>query len=207
MERNRKNHGSDNNNNNDEDNAVVSDDGSVMDLIIPNNVRMTSSEHQSTEQFLKLLNCDDCITTSMKTIPFELKKRSRSCQICQYELKLPKWKDVVFCSKHGVRLCLTISPPRELATPPLVKVDGSDVTDFSWTCQKQASCGDKFHQFYLPNGLYNESNIDLNQRKIKFGSVQFLSELHQKKYEALRVEVKRKESFLRESDVLCLVVT
>jgi hypothetical protein len=114
-------------------------------------------------------------------IPFELKKRSRSCQICQYELKQPKWKDVVFCSKHGVQLCLGVSPPRQLAAPGLVKEDGSDVTDFSWTSQIEGNCWDKFHQFYLPKGLFNSCNIDSNQRKIKFGQGNFPLNLYQKK--------------------------
>jgi len=141
------------------------DDSSMMDLIVPNNVRLSDSERRSTDKFLQLVHCADCIPTPLKNIPFELKKRSRSCQICQYELKHPKWKDVVFCSKHGVQLCLGVSPPRQLATPSLVKEDGSDVTDYSWTTQIEGSCWDKFHQFYLPKGLNNGCNIDLNLDK------------------------------------------
>ncbi len=78
------------------------DDSSIMELSVPNNVRLSDSEHHSTDKFLQLVHCADCISTPLKNIPFELKKTSRSCQICQYELKQPKWKDVVFCSKHGV---------------------------------------------------------------------------------------------------------
>ena len=66
-----------------------------------------------------------------------------------------------------------------------ISEDGSDVTDYSWTSQIEGSCWDKFHQFYLPKGLYNACNIDLNQRKIKFGQVNFSSKLYQKKLEAL----------------------
>jgi hypothetical protein len=79
----------------------------------------------------------------------------------------------------------------------LVKEDESDVTDYFWTSQIEGSCWDKFHQFYLPKGLYNACNIDLNQRKIKFGQVNFSSKLYQKKLEALGVEVKKKGKFSR----------
>ncbi len=76
--------------------------------------------------------------------------------------------------------------------------ESGHVTDYSWTSQIEGSCWDKFHQFYLPKGLYNACNIDLNQRKIKFGQVNFSSKLYQKKLEALGVEVKKKENFLGE---------
>jgi hypothetical protein len=109
------------------------------------------------------------------------------------EMKNEKWKGVVFCANHGVRLCTESSPRRELVQDPvLVKLDGSKVTDFSWTCPDEGSCWEKYHNFYLPRGLFNAKRIDLNDNKIKFGTPVYLSDLYQKKYEALGIEVKVK---------------
>jgi len=79
-----------------------------------------------------------------------------------------------------------------LSLPALIKRDGSDVTDYSWTCEETASCWDKFHTFYSKHGLFSSKNIDLNQKKIKFGAVQYSSELYQKKYTALGIEITKK---------------
>jgi hypothetical protein len=93
---------------------------------------------------------------------------------------------------HGVRLCIESSPPRALAEPKIYMVDGKEVTDFSWTYPDEGSCWHKFHQFYLERSLFNNKQIDLSRNKIKFGSTIYTSELYQKKYEALGVEIKKK---------------
>jgi hypothetical protein len=128
----------------------------------------------------------------MNAIPFPLSKRSKACQLCNYEMRKPKWKGVVFCKNHGVRLCTESLPPRHLSEPKLVKLDGSEVTDFSWTSPNEGSCWTKFHKFYLPAGLFNSKQIDVRQQKIKFGAPVYTSQLYQKKYEALGIEVVKK---------------
>jgi hypothetical protein len=96
------------------------------------------------------------------------------------------------CAVHGVRLCLKVHPPRSMVQPESIKCDGSDVTDFSWTSPETASCWDKFHIFYAGHGLFSNKNMDLTQKKFKFGAVQYSSNLYQKKYVALGISVKKK---------------
>ena len=70
--------------------------------------------------------------------------------------------------------------------------DGTPVTDFSWACPDAGSCWSKFHNFYLPKQLFNRKRIDINQKKIKFGAVVLTSELYQKKYDALGIDVQKR---------------
>jgi len=168
-------------------------DSGIDGLIMPNTTHFTAEERAGVERFLRMGTASEtCRPCSFSAFPFPLKKRSKSCQVCQYELKKPKWKDVVICPLHKVRLCLSVQPPRSLSLPALIKRDGSDVTDYSWTCEETASCWDKFHTFYSKHGLFSSKNIDLNQKKIKFGAVQYSSELYQKKYTALGIEITKK---------------
>jgi len=136
---------------------------------------------------------NQCSPTSFNLFPFELSKKSRNCQVCNYELRRPKWKSIVVCTKHGVRLCTAVNGPRETSLPKLYKQDGTEVTDYSWTCPTEASCWAKFHEFYEPKGLFTRKQLNLNESKIKFGGVVYTSELYQKKYEALGIEINAKK--------------
>jgi len=91
-------------------------------------------------------------------------------------MRREKWKGVVLCTKHGARLCTQIHGPRNTSEPTLVKVDGTDVTDFSWACK----------------GLFTKTKIDLTSDKIKFVSYCSSSDLYKKKYTALGIETGRK---------------
>jgi len=150
---------------NDDDDGYDSKDDYIEDLIMRPNIQMTDDEHAALERFLKQSSSDTCIPCSFTSFPFPLKKRSKSCQVCQYKLKKPTWKDVVMSAAHGVRLCLKVHPPRSMVQPALIKCDGSDVTDFSWTSPETASCWDKLHSFYAGHGLFSNKNNDLTQKK------------------------------------------
>ncbi len=179
-----------NENNGDGDNVNDSDD--IIDCILPVGTAMNESERKTYDQFLKMAHCGECTPIGLNAIPFPLNKKSRTCQVCHYEMKSSKWKGVVFCTNHGVRLCTESSPPRIQVEPKLYKLDGAEVTDFSWTCPEEGSCWSKFHKFYAMHGLFNKKQIDINQRKIKFGTPIYTSQLYQRKYEALGIEIVKK---------------
>ncbi len=65
-------------------------------------------------------------------------------------------------------------------------LDGTEVMDYSWTCPAEASCWAKFL------GLFTRKQLNLNESKIKFGGFAYTSELYQKKYEALGIEINAK---------------
>jgi hypothetical protein len=86
------------------------------------------------------------------------------------------------CSNnHGVRLCFGRNPPRSKSLPELYKLDGNKVTDWSWSCPTKTSCWNKFHDFYLLNGLLSWKELNTSAGTIKFGNIIYSSESYQKK--------------------------
>jgi hypothetical protein len=136
---------------------------------------------------------DKCEFIDFSSVPFDVKKRSRSCQICNYEMWKPKWKGVVMCMNHGVRLCTGIMPPRSDSLPELYQVNCEKVIDYSWTCPTKTSCWNKFRDYYLPKGLFSKKEINLSENTIKFGNFIYSSELYQKKYKVLGIEVNQQD--------------
>jgi len=126
-----------------------------------------------------------CIPVHLSSLPMELSTKIKICQVCRFEERKPKWKSVMLCRQHGVRLCTEAREQREACEPILKRKDGSAVTDFTWSCQTTDSCWNKFHQFYQPKGLFN-NNFSLDSKdKVKFASYAYGSLLYQKKYAAL----------------------
>jgi hypothetical protein len=75
---------------------------------------------------------------------------------------------VTLCPNHGARLCTDVQKSREDCEPKHVKRDGLPVIDWNWTCQMEDTCWNKFHEFYLPNGFFN-NNLSLpSSQKCKF---------------------------------------
>ncbi len=68
----------------------VDKQNNVMDLLVPSSIPMSDSKRKSMEQFLRVVNGEQCIPTAMGAIPFPLNKRAKCCQVCHYELKNPK---------------------------------------------------------------------------------------------------------------------
>jgi hypothetical protein len=75
------------------------------------------------------------------------------------------------------------------APPNLYKLDGTPVTDYSWTCPADGSCWTRFHDFYEPLGLFSRKEINMNEKKIKFAGTLYGNELYQKKYISLGISV------------------
>jgi hypothetical protein len=96
--------------------------------------------HANHEAMIPLINTEQCQPCAFSIIPFQLHKKSKNCQVCHYKMRREKWKGVVLCSKHGVRLCTEIHKPRAESDPKLTKEDGTYVTDFSWTSNSTSSC-------------------------------------------------------------------
>jgi hypothetical protein len=128
---------------------------------------------------------NECNFTDFNRLPFEISKHSRTCQVCNYEWRKDKWRGVVICNNHGIRLCTSIHKARKDSDPKLVTKRGTPVTDWSWTADYEESCWKKFHHFYEPKGLFNRKVINISDGTIKFGTVNYSSDLYQKKYAAM----------------------
>jgi hypothetical protein len=155
----------------------------------PRGQNVDSLETNNMADMERAVTENKCEFVDFDSLPFDLKKRSKTCQICNYEMRKPKWKGVVMCLNHGVQLCSAISAARCDSTPTLYQKNGNPVTDFSWTCSSKTSCWNKFHDYYCPKGLYSKKEINVSDATIKFGNVLYSSELYQKKYKALGIEV------------------
>lgn len=104
-----------------------------------------------------------------------------------------KWKSVTLCTTHGVRLCTEVRQVRSECEPKLLKLDGTPVTNWKWTYETIDTCWNKFHDFYLPEGLFNSNFSLASAQKCKFAGVIYTSALHQLKYEALGVPINIKK--------------
>ena len=65
------------------------------------------------------------------------------------------YKNVLYCSSHGIRACGVSRPPRKEEGNDhlsLHKVTGEPVTDLSWILgdEGKLTCMEKFHMLYLP---------------------------------------------------------
>ena len=123
-----------------------------------------------------------CVPVPLHALPVTISTKKKVCQICNYEIHPFKWRSVAFCSKHGVWLCTEIVKPRQECLPHLQKKDGTRVSDWSWTCPAETRCWVKFHEFYLPHGLFNSYiYVDNTQQSCKFSQCIYTSPLYQKK--------------------------
>jgi len=130
-----------------------------------------------------------CRPVHLNNLPCKLSTKIKICQVCKYELRKPKWKSVTLCPKHGVRLCTEVRQERRNCLPTITKRDGSEVTDWSWTCDTVDSCWNKFHNFYAAQGLFNKKFSLASSGKVKFANYVYTSPLYQKKYTALGIPI------------------
>lgn len=141
----------------------------------------------SINAFVDMLQCNVCTPISFKSFPFLVPQKSCKCQLWHCEMCHDKWKGVVLCSHHGVRLCSESHPSRCASSPMLLQDYGEEVTDFSWICEEKGSCWNKFHNFYMDQGLFGPTKINLNEKRLCFAGVKYTSEIHQKKYAAFGI--------------------
>jgi hypothetical protein len=140
-----------------------------------------------------------CIPQSVKNLlgNKRSKKKGFGCQVCTFEGRSEGIVgSVVICLKHRIRCC---TQTRE--QPNMKKIDGSDVTDYSWRApQSSMSCWSKAHEFYIAKGLFKDNidcmtAIDVGSGKLddlKFQCIRVGSDLNKKKKAALGIAHKQR---------------
>lgn len=111
------------------------------------------------------------------------KKKGLSCQICSFEGRgVNIISHVAVCGQHRVRACTIFRESR-----PLKNGDGEEIADYSWRANiPGASCWDKLHKFYIPNGLFRDKLHPLAEDgKMIFQCCRVGSKLYAQKKEAL----------------------
>ena len=130
------------------------------------------------------------------------KKKGYSCQVCSFEGRGNNiTRHVVACVQHRVRACTTSREGR-----PLKRADGSDVTDFSWQAPMPgASCWDKMHKFYIPQGLFRAAVQEepmVPGQNMAFQCCSVSSKLYKKRREVLGEKtVQRGRKRRRETEI------
>jgi hypothetical protein len=158
-----------------------------------------------------------CIIEALEKYSALLKKNKRKCQICEYERRgTGRYKNVLYCSSHGIRACGVSRPPRkEEGNDHLLlhKVTGEPVTDLSWILgdEGKLTCMEKFHMLYLPKNLfkvkqmqggqmYKEGN-ESNTTTLRFARIISTSELYKARQHALGVETKQRPAKYKKEGV------
>jgi hypothetical protein len=113
-------------------------------------------------------------------------KSGFACQVCKFEERGRRLKNMVICTKHCLRLCA-----RSYELKQILKVDGEEISDYSWMAPDDTmSCWEKAHHFYIPKGLFKGSGTEKNQEwnsttKLKFVNAAVSSECYMAKRRAL----------------------
>ena len=109
--------------------------------------------------------------TPISTSEVSNSKDGRSCQICKFEGRGRKVSNVIFCKKHKIRCCSNV--PKDISSSGIFKsgVTRYSCNDWSWMCpNKEWTCWEKFHDYYLPSGLFTKPN----PRSKPYSSVQIV---------------------------------
>ena len=144
-----------------------------------------------------------CIIEALEKYSAMLKKNKRKCQICEYERRgTGRYKNVLYCSSHGIRACGISRPPRkEEGNDHLLvhQVTGEPVTDLSWILgdDGQLTCMEKFHMLYLPKNLFkvkqtNRRGNQSNTTTMRFARIISTSELYKARQLALGIPSKQR---------------
>lgn len=118
---------------------------------------------------IDLCNSDDEVKLGTKCQPVSVlaylkrnneNKAGRSykgmvCQVCKFELRRNVTKDVSYCKQHGVRCC-TVVRQNDKNSPVAEAIRVKE--EMRWLCTSfNATCWQKAHQFYIPNGLWGKA--------------------------------------------------
>jgi hypothetical protein len=77
----------------------------------------------------------------------------------------------MLCTNHGVRLCTEARQIRSQCEPNLQKLDGTPVMNWKWTCKTNGTGWNKFHEFYLPEVMFNNKFSLQSPQKCKLAGV------------------------------------
>jgi hypothetical protein len=86
-----------------------------------------------------------CIPAGLDIIPAKIGVKMRVYQVCSYEMQRFKWKSLMLCTNHSVRLCTEMRQMRSKCEPQLQKLEGTPVMNWKWTCEINDTCWNKFH--------------------------------------------------------------
>ena len=109
------------------------------------------------------------------------------CQVCLFEGRKTRTKSVAFCSKHGIRACLTTPNLSSYKSDKFQNAveTSTDEELAMWRCPKVSdSCWSKAHSFYIRKGLWGQGNappVTSNHKAFRHHGVKVSSELYKNK--------------------------
>ncbi|CAJ1939354.1 unnamed protein product [Cylindrotheca closterium] len=101
----------------------------------------------------------------------KISQKGKSCHVCNWERQYQKAKHVFFGQSHYVRACMEIPSidytkvPAE-ASKRRDEIQKSEPEELDWLCpNRNLTCWEKAHQFYIPKGLWGEDHSRTSHRK------------------------------------------
>lgn len=145
-----------------------------------NNVATVASATSSISQSSGMGNVDEgdveeyclnCCPTNPETfIGKELSANGKCCQVCLFEGRPIVQKNVVVCKAHRVRVCADIPVGTATMVKWLAQQRSVSTESLNWFCPTpDATCWEKLHHFYVPNGLF--PNLKKLERKEQEGKL------------------------------------
>jgi len=111
------------------------------------------------------------------------------CQVCVFEFRGKKTRDVMYCTSHGIRACYRSRDASDCVGDDAKQkqdlIKESSESELSWLCpNKEWTCWQKLHDFYLPRGLW-ASNFkrptDGDKKKLPTRKVSISSDIYKER--------------------------
>ena len=133
------------------DASAVADASAAADVITVASAASNGSTSSSSVEY-----CFQCSPITPETFAgIKLSARGKCCQVCYFEGRGIVQKNVVVCKAHKVRVCADVAVNTPHMYEYLYKKKLLLPDTMEWFCQtKDATCWDKLHNYYAPNGLF-----------------------------------------------------
>ena len=124
------------------------------------NLEFQNSYFKTNDKYKLSLNV--CSPISISEMVEVKTKDGKTCQICRFEGRGTKTKNVNVCSIHGVRCCTVTHQDHTSGNIwyGRSKSDNKHCDNWDWLCpDKHLTCWEKFHTFYLGKELFTSSGF------------------------------------------------
>ena len=143
------------------------------------------------EEETGLLVTKKCSPIALKQVmETRTQRMGYGCQVCTFEGRgRGTTRNVVICATHRLRLCVISQPAQKMLQKKGPQV-GEELIDYSWRApNKEWTCWEKAHKFYIPQGLFRNNVAKLDESNPSFQCTMVSSQLYNAKRRALGEEL------------------
>jgi hypothetical protein len=155
---------------------------------------ITSEKLELSDDEEYCVDCTPCVPNTFAGT--KLSANGKCCQICYFEGRGVQQSNVVVCKAHRVRVCADVSVKSSPLATWLLDTYKVSIKSLKWICpDKDLTCWEKLHHYYVPNGLFpslaqiKQTNLDM--KKKEFFTTIKNSELYKSREKAIQKYEKR----------------